>query len=389
MLQLCVSQQISEKPYTFQSTGIRVYSIEEALYHVYHYWQESAEEFSSTKLIAWVDTLGAPALATRITAIAKIEPFSRRMISFLGIVEYFSEAELTSLQADLKAWEHRGEWERLKHRADRLVTMNEPARALPLYRRALNLEENHTLLNNMAIANMKLGRVAEAAKLLAKAHALQPDSLELNLHYAEAAILNGDFEKAATLLKSVQVSHPTSADILFLRGLMAYHKKDYYTAIDWLEKAKALDNRQNFRYSRKIATCYIQQNQHDKAIASLDKADPEYYVKTADIYASQGHAHIPEAIRHMRQAISQATQDIGGNEAALWTKLARYYRTDYDWQRANEAITHALAKETPPSDTTLLENARIQKGLGRMRDYRAGLGEVLKVVKERYRGEER
>jgi len=376
MLQLCISQTISETPFTFKSTGIRVYSIEEALYHVYHYWRESAEELASVKIAAWAAELGLPKLAAKITAIAEIQSFSRRMLAFLGIIEYFNESELAEIKTELEGWENRVEWERLKDRADQLVMRGEPTKALPLYRRALKYGENQPLLNNMAIAHMQMGSYRQAVELLAKAAAYGADP-EINMRYAKAAILGGDYETAGAALQSI----PEGANAFYLQGLMAYQQEDYTAAINWLEKAKALSDKPEIAH--KIADAYVQLGRYDKARASLSPEAPGFHVKMSEIYAASGHAYMPEAIGHLRKALEQK-QDSHTN-AILWTKLAKYYRTDYDWQRAAEAIANAMPSE---NNTVLLENARIQKGMGRMREYRAGIGEVIKSLKEQYRAGE-
>jgi len=432
MLQLCTSQQISNTPYTFRATGIRVYSIEEALYHTYHHWRESVEDVASAKITAWVANLGHFQLAEKIKGLASLEPFSKRMLAFLSIIEYFDNAELAGIKSDLESWEHRVEWERLKDRADHLVAKGEPAKALPLYRQASKYEENSQgnaqLINNMAIAHMLLGNYKDAVKLLAKAHASQPENHAISLHYAEAAILSGEYDTAKGILQN---SHPATPDVLFLHGLMAYQQGDYHEAIAWLEKAASAGlapvkpvtrsieppgqprkmregaadlkancymNTPQARYIKMIADAYVQLGHYEKALASLDQSAADYHVKAAEIYAVQGHSHMPEAIHHMRKALEDAgtiNSDVHASQdcesqAALWTKLARYYRLDYDWQRAGEAIANALIADSnvPLNATIQLENARIKKGLGRMRDYRAGLSEVLMGLKDKYWGGE-
>jgi len=327
-----------------------------------------------------------------MAVIAKEEPLSKRMLAFLGIIEYFNETELSHLKKDLESWEHRVEWERLKDRADNLVSRGDPAKALPLYARALKYEENAPLLNNMAIASMQLANHGQAVSLLAKAHAIEPNNPAITLHYAEAAILNRDYEKAELLLRKTEEAIPGNADTAFLRGTMAYQQENYPLALSWLEKAKTIctkatqaENTTNrallYQCTHKLAETYVKMSQQDKALAALDQNDPNYHIKMAEIYAQNGHVHMPDAIRHTKEAIAKG----GHNATALWTKLAMYYRMDFDWQRAGEAIANALPSE---SEATLLENARIQKGLGRMRDYRAGLLEVLSKLKKRYRAGE-
>jgi len=372
MLQLCISQSVSTTPYTFKGTGIRVYTLEEALYHTYHYWRESVEEFLCDEIMTWVSDLGHYHLLSRLTEIKTQDPLSRRMLAFLSIIEYFNPAELAKLKSELTLWEHRLEWEKLKDRADHLVSQGEPIKALPLYRRALMYEQNAALLNNIAIANMKLANFKEAVVLLEKARKLQPNNMNITLHYIEAAILSEDYESAKATLDEVE-SQDTKLSldtkVLSLRGLLAYHQKNYTTALDYFTKAGD---------TNMISDTYQQMRQYDDALAALGPSD---HSQKAEIYASYGQHHIPQAISHLKQAIAQAPP----GDALLWTKLAKYYRKNHDWQRANEAISHALPTRNP---IILLENARIKKGLGRMRDYQAGLSNVLLALKERYRESE-
>jgi len=368
MLQLCISQTISNTPYAFKSTGISVYSIEEALYHTYHYWRESLDDFSTGMFASWVEGLGEASISSKMRDITRIEPLSLRIISFLGIIEYFSHGEIAALQADLEAWEHRAEWEKLKTRADRFVSQGEPAKALPLYRKALKYEENLTILNNMAIAHLQLSNYKAGAALLAKAQEKEPENPAINLHYTEALILSGDYEKANQLLSQLA----DCIDTAYLQGLMAYGQDDYLKALDYFNKHPDIT-----AFTHKIADTYLKMRMYDKALASLDPHDHE---KIAEIYAAYGQAHLPEAIRHIRQAIANGNQ----NNPSLWTKLATYYRKDYDNQRASEAITKALPAKAP---ATLLENARINKSQSRMREYRSSLSDVIKQLKSQYREE--
>jgi len=377
MMQLCASQQMNDIPFIFQNTKIRVFSIEEALYHVYHYWRESAEDFCSTTISTWVTDIGHPDLSKKIATIKEEVSFSKRLLAFLNIIEYFDESDLANIKPDLLAWENRVEWERLKDRADGLVSRGQPAKALPLYQQALSYKENATLLNNIAITYIQIGNHTQGIKLLARAHILEPDNKNVRMHYAEALILANDYKLASQIL-------PVSdePDTLFLYGLMAYQQGDYPTAYEWLKKA---NDDPTFRISRKISEIFMKMNQPDKALTSLNTSDPTYHERMSEIYASCGHAKMPEAIDHIKKAIIQDQNSVSQKGQALWTKLAKYYRLDFDWTRAAEAIENALSVSSAPSASTILEHARIKKGQGRMRDYRASLGDMLRHVKDAYR----
>jgi tetratricopeptide (TPR) repeat protein len=383
MFQLCVSQQPNTIPFTFRGTGLRVYSLEEALYHVFHHWRESVEDLLSREMIAWATELGLVWVASRMKTIAQAEPFATRMLDFLQLVEYFTPQELDGLRHDLAAWERRLEWERLKERADMLVERGDPFKALPLYKRALALEENIPLLNNIAVAYMQLSLAKKAAAHLLRARAMAPDNLELMLHYTEAAILSKQFDAATEALKTAETRAPALADIPFLHGLLAYKQADYHQAVTCYQEAIARAPDTPY-YVYKLADTYKKMQDYKQALhvlATLPNKDGDYYVKEAEIHAAAGD--VPASLRCMRTA----TAGEGAHSANLWAKLAEYYRHDYDWRRAEKAIAQAQALD-PDNDEVRLESARVKKGLGQTRAYQAALAGMLNSFKRRYRADE-
>ena len=385
MLQFCVSQQLNDKPYAFKGTGIKVYSFEETLYHMFHHWRESVDDFLSDAMISWMADIGHSYLASRMKELSRKESFTTRLLDFLGLVDYFSPTEIKTLKTSLTAWEHRREWEKLKERADFFADKNEPAKAMPLYRRALGFEENAALLNNMGVACMQLGAGKDAVRYMTRALALAPDNLQILLHYTEAAILNGQFEHAEKSLTKAAAIHSACADIPYLKGLMAYEKKEYMQALTWIEDAITMDH-SVIHYVYKLADIYIAMRQYSKAIDALVRAKDdgisgaELFKKEAEIHAASGD--ISAAIRAMRMAAELSS----GTDATILAKLAGYYRQDYDSVRAEAAIVKALSID-PENDIARLENARIKKSLGRTRDYQTTLGDILKGFRGRYRSE--
>jgi len=381
MLQFSVSQQINETPYTFKSTGIRVYSFEESLFHVYHYWRESVDDFVSEEMITWVSELGHSFLSSKIKELASEENFTRQILNFLQLVNYFSKDEIAQLEATLREWELRREWEKLKERADYLVQKGEPIKALPLFKRALQFEENAALLNNLAVAYMQLSLPKEAIRHLTRARTLEPANVQILLHYVEASILGRQFENAKNILAKATEMAPTCADIPFLQGLMSFKQKRYSQALAYYDEAIKLEPTVPYYIYKKVDV-HKAMRQYEKALESLaavsDK-NGDYYVKEAEIHAMAGD--VPAALRSMRRATTSDTTD-----ANLWAKLAEYYRNDYDWRRAEQAIAHAISL-SPDNDTVRLESARIKKGLGRTKDYQTELTGILKSFKERYRAE--
>jgi len=331
-------------------------------------------------MITWVSDLGLSYIASKMKELAGTDNFTAQILGFLQIVDYFNAEEINGLKITLQAWEMRQEWEKLKERADYLAQRGEPGRAVPLYKRALQYEENADLLNNLGVAHMQLAASKEAARYLARACALEPDNINVLRHYIEAAILCGQYENAEAALAKLE---PNCADIQFLYGLLAYEQKNYTKAIAFYEKAIGLDSAVSY-YVYKMADAYKAMRQFAKALEALhaisDK-DAAYYVKEAEIHAAAGD--VPASLKCMRRATNAAD---GATNASLWAKLAEYYRRDYDWRRAEKAISHAISL-SPDNDLVRLESARIKKGLGRTRDYQNQLADILRSFKDRYRAE--
>jgi len=381
MLQFCVAQQPNETPFAFRTTGTRVYSLEEALYHVFHFWRESVDDFISDPMITWVaDDLGHSYIASKMKDIARgKQPATTRLLEFLQLVDYFNQSEIDSLKQTLDAWALRREWEKLKERADDLVGRGEPMQALPIYKRALQLEKNAVLLNNIGIAYMHLNLHKDALHHLARALELDAQNHKILLHYIEAAILAHQYEDATTALATAAEIAPDCADIPFLHGLLALEQKNYTQALAYFADAIKQDL-QVPHYAYKMADTHKAMRQYQKALEVLEsiKNHADTSKKEAEIHAAAGD--IPAAIACMRKATGAT------NDANLWAKLAMYHRQNYDWQNAKEAIDHAL-NLSPENDKVRLESARIKKGLGRMREYQAELTGVLKGFKKRYRSQ--
>lgn len=380
-LQLCLSQSINTSPYTFK-TGIRVFTFEEALYYVFHHWRESADEFLGDKIITWVAEIGHSYLAAKMKELTKKDNFSAKILDFLRLAEYFAEEELDGLKGELEKWEQRREWEQLKERGDYFASKNECEKAIPLYKRALQFDENAAIFNNLAVQYMQLDATAEALSCLTKALMLEPKNFSILLHYIEAAILNGSFDKAAKGLKKAYSLQPDNADISYLLGLMSFEKKDYPAALAYFEKAIETDKTVAY-YVFKAVDIHLQMRQYEKALETLQKVtarDTAYYAKESEIYHAWGD--IPRAIRSMSGALA-LTRD---PEATQYARLASYHRQDYDMKMAEIVIKKALAL-APENNIARLENARIKKGLGRTREYQTSLNEILKSFKESYRTE--
>jgi len=192
MLQLCLSQEINDKPFTFPATGVSVFSFEEALFYVYNNWQSCIDDCTGEKMITWVSGIGHPFLVQKIIGLAKLKQESSRILGFLQLAPFFDSEEIAEASLKLEAWEKAQAWEKLKRKADNLVKSKSGYKGinlykgLNLYKQALELEERPELLNNAAVACMKLGMFKEAIEYLQRATTLAPDNKKIEMHLAEA-----------------------------------------------------------------------------------------------------------------------------------------------------------------------------------------------------------
>ena len=377
MFRLCVSQEENTTYYRFKVTGVRVYTIEEALYHVFYNWREAVDDFCSNEMAVWLNKIGLGFLVTKIKDISNM-PFSESMLNFLSLVPYFDQVELDSLKSDLVSWENRREWEQYKERADFLMRNGEPQRAVPLYKKALEQGENTYLLNNLAIAKMQLGEPYEATELLVSAIKLSPNNLQLILNYAESCILSRDFEKAKTAIETAE-KIKDGHEIYYLRGLLFYHQNNSIRAGEQLKTA--LDIHKSSHYACLLADIYLSMRRYNDAQSAIDTIldkDAVCYVKEAEIHEKTNNWS--GAVKSIKKAIESK----GLSKATLWAKLAYYHRRDYDNESAQVAIEQAL-KIDPENNIARLENARIKKSLGSTREYQAGLNQILEGLKMEYR----
>ena len=384
-LYLCVSQDMNSVPYQFKITNTKVFSLEEALFHVFHNWKQTVDDFCCPDFVTWVNnSLGLSYYASKIQELSARDSFADRLMSFLELLGYFSSEELSELRAQLTEWENRMEWERLKERGDYSLDTGEPSKAIILYKRALTYGRNPELLNNAAVALIQMEMYAEAMTCLKEAIDLAdtsypPDSLlvRLILNRVEAAIYAHDFEVAQELITEAGNS-ADEHEILYLRGELYSESGSPHRAAECFEEAVALSSERFYVF--RLTDLYCKMRKYDQALETLNRIenpDKEYYMKQAEVQALS--TNVPGAVKSIERALITNI-----NSIELWIALAMYHRMDYDVNKAQSAITKALSID-PKNDRARLENARIKKALGKTKDYQVALHNILKDFKGKYR----
>ena len=378
-LYLTASQSENSTPYTFPMTGIRVYSLEEALYHCLHHWRGVTQDFLCEPFIKWVEgSLGLGKIGNALREISRIESFSMRFMSFLTVVDYLPKQSLVVLQKELSQWERRQVWEKLAEQGDYWAVRGEGERAYSFYARALNYHENAKLLNNAGVALMHVGSYDEAAEHFVKAARLNPASRQLLFNLIEAHILAGAHEDAQNLIEEAMAKYPEHPEIFYFQAEIYFCNKSYFEAIKLYEKAAALDNDPQYTY--RMCDCYMKTRLYDKALSAMQAVvvqDAAFLRKQAEYYTIAGN--IPMAIKSIEKALVGLPNDV-----RLWVTLAQYHRMDLDLGKASGAITKALSLSAE-NPAALLEQARIRKAQGRTKEYQGILNRILTKFKRDYR----
>ena len=378
-LYLAASQKENiENPYEFPMSGIRVYSLEEALYFCFKHWRQSMD-FLNEQFIHWIESvLGLGQIAAKLRDICRIESFSMRFLAFLSVTDYLPKEELAGLQKELILWEKRQVWEQLKEQGDYWSLRGASERALGFYSKALAEHENLGLLNNCGVALMQMGNYDNAAALFLRALRLEPKNKQMHFNLIEAYIFAEDYESAQSLLEETYAKYPDHPELFYLQGEIYFNKKNYFEAIKLYEKAIKLNYDEEYIY--KLCDCFIKIRLYDKALSTIQNVankDITFLRKQAEYYVIAGN--VPMAIKSIEKALTSHS-----HEAELWIILAQYHRLDYDNAKAGGAITRALAL-SPENPAALLERARVEKVQGRIKDYQSVLNRILARFKKDYR----
>ncbi len=338
------------------------------------------------EFIDWVSrALKLSFIAAKIKDLSGFPSLSRKLSQFLSLIDYFSNEQIENLRKEIALWENRKEWEKLKERGDYLINNGDEEKAYSYYKKALEHGENPQLLNNIAITLLKMERYSEAIEYLNRALGMMPHDYKLLLHIAEAHLLNKDFDSVNKIIETIKLHYGEAGDVYYMYGELVFSSGRYFEAISYFERAveAAETSTQRWEYMYRLCDVYLKLRFYDKALETLDKIackDKYLLKKQAEVYVA--YNNIPAAIRCIEKALMQDK-----NSVDLWTRLARYYRMDYDLTRANSAIIKALDL-SPSNEKAGLENARIKKSMGRIKEYQVILKDVLGRFKEKYRENE-
>ncbi|MCL2752677.1 MAG: hypothetical protein FWE44_00845 [Defluviitaleaceae bacterium] len=377
-MHLCVSQiENNATPYRFEMTGISIYSFEEALYHGLHHFRQSMGDVFGEPFLKWLESIGLHKILEQMKVIAIMENASMAYLKFLSLTGYLPQNAVANLKKELDDWQNRNEWERYKEQGDFWLQQKNGEKAFEFYTLALKHHENAALLNNAGLALLHMGNAALSAEFFGKSADMEADNKQLRFNHIEALIAAELFEDARRNLAQIDPSHP---EALYLMGRISYAQRNYFEGIKLFTLALQAAYDPDYIYA--LSDCYMRTRQFEKGIAilqTIDEGDQDlaYYQKMANTQADSGN--VPAAIKTIEKAMMTDRSNV-----KLWIALAEYYRKDYNLVRALGAISKALQLE-PQNPHAILEQARVKKADGRIKDYQNSLAKILEMLKEEYR----
>lgn len=382
MLILSASPERVDKPYYFNSTHRRMYSLEELMYHCYYYWKQSIDDFLAGKMEIWIsEELKLPYLASRIEKIKdKEKTITAQYTAFLSSVDYFENDEISLLFKEVYSWENMDQWKKYKEKGDYALEEGQYSEAVKRYLEALNINDDITILNNLGIAYMRQKKYSDAMICLQKAHIKQPYNDDIIINISEVLMLQGDYDNAQLQLKKFSFMDKSSK-AYNLYGEIEYLQGYYENALVYFIKAHNLGDKNKSLI--RMAEIYDKLGKYNDAINTMNKMEDnrsdDYYCNYANLNFKMGK--IKEAIKQVEIAI-----DINKKNIDAWLLLVKIHKKNRDIEQAERALLKIFEID-PDNESAKLEYATLKKSQGFIKDYQDILKGILNKWKQKYREE--
>lgn len=172
--------KIAEKPYEFKSSGVRIYSMEELCYYIYHNVDTITEELFHKELIVFIkEQLGLAERASFLeNLIEKKAGVKDIVVSIFCSADYYSEEEIKQLLAQIDLLYSLNSAQRKKRHADYCFQREQYKVAMREYRHLLTSKESQKLtpieygdvLHNIAVLEARSGAFLLAADRFLEAY---------------------------------------------------------------------------------------------------------------------------------------------------------------------------------------------------------------------------
>lgn len=382
MLILSVSPENIKNPYYFEATHKNVYSLEELMYHCYYYWKQSINDFLSGKLEIWINKeLNMSYISGKIQKIKeKEENITSKYLAFLKIIDYFDENELESLKKDIYSWEYMDKWKKEKELADEYVKNGNYAAAVKSYIKALEINDDFTLLNNLGVTYLKMGKYDDAMLCYRNAHRKEPKNEDIIINIAEVFMLEGKYKEALDYADKYEFMDKSPKKYNFL-GMLENKRGNTDKALNYYQKAMEYGDKEESPF--KIAQLYIKKGMYEEARQMLEKAENKessaYYCECARL--EQCFDNEKEAINYADKAV-----ELDKNNKDAWLLLAKLYNKKRMVKETEMALFKVFELDSD-NEEAKIEYANIRRKQGFVKECQNIFKGLLDKWKQLYREE--
>lgn len=380
VLILSLSPTDINKPYYFNATRKKIYSLEELFYHCYYFWKQSIDDFLSGTIEIWIEQeLGLKYLSSKIQRIKDTQrSITDQYSAFLYLIDYFEDSEIAELKKEIYSWENMDQWKKYKEKADYYLECCEYIKAIELYKDALNINTDLAIINNLGLAYMKLGQFNKAMECFKQAQKMQFDNEMVILNIAEVYMLQQQYDMAYEILQRYDFLQ-NSPDALNVYGELECVRQNYDKAIEYFNRAHELGD--SFMSLIKIAGIYSKQHKYRDTMSIMqkvsDKENSRYYYEYAMMEYEFGNVN--EAIVKAEKALTYNKKSID-----VWLLLVKLYKRNKNVESAQRALLKIFEID-PDNEMAKLEYASLKKSNGLIKDYQDILKSILSRWKQRYR----
>ncbi len=368
---LAKNQDIYQKPFIFSSTGITVYSIEEAAFHLFKYWKVSFSDFNSPEFYQWAKNNFNLAGYNFILS----DKPSNNYINFMVLTELFTSEELYKLKQNLVKWEDTSLWLRLKERGDKAFYNKNYFSSLNFYLKAASISDNYKIYNNIGLCYKYLEKNNQALKYLEKAYLLNSTDEKILVNLIETYILENMKDKALELLKENNNMIPED-EVVYFQGCILSANGNYKKALEKFNLASKINFKKIYLFAY-VDLCVIMRLYSDAEIfvEQYESDNVDIILKKAEIFYKANN---------LKKAIDLLHSKIFLNNIQIYFKLASYYRLSYNLEKSKKYIR--MAEELDEYNLNVkLEKAYILKFEGKFKEYNNEIHKILEQLKNNYK----
>ncbi|HWT74393.1 MAG TPA: hypothetical protein VN258_06705 [Mobilitalea sp.] len=245
------SGERTNRPYCFNSVGIRVYSIEELCYYLFHHVYMIEEDMLCEELFDWIEAeLKLPDRANKLKQLKKQKADLKMIVTvILCSSDYFTEVEIKGMLKQLDAVIGMPQVKRSCLKANNCLKNGQHREAAAEYERIINSkeaveltpEEYGDIYHNLAVAKAHMSGLRDASRLFYQAYERNHREESLKQYLYSLRLCNNDTEYSQKL-EEYQVSEELKksiADFLEQKEEEAGYSEQMKD-IEYLKKTKAM-----------------------------------------------------------------------------------------------------------------------------------------------------